>query len=258
MALFTEIHTTADLPTPGTSRESMAVDFKKTINAGNPAELAKDVAAFANVTGGVVLVGADEDTQIGALRGYVPLTEPTAQLFRDAYNKAAATHCSPSPIIEPVIVTSPPGSPLGYVVAVNVWPFPAQAVGVDYGGDKYRFPARIGTHPTFLTPEQLPMLMIPELRYNAILLSQIPNGKFIKVLDDAKRATLFNGLEVKLMESSVTFREPNQNLSVNVPLAAIKFVWVATAADTRMIQIAGRIHTQSGVLEYYPPGQLDA
>jgi predicted HTH transcriptional regulator len=86
-------------------------------------EAAKDIAAFANALGGVILIGADEDKKRGMLGRYSPLTDPEAKTARDAWGEAVETRCSPKPMVN--LVNVPCGQ--GCVVAVNVWPFPGQA-----------------------------------------------------------------------------------------------------------------------------------
>jgi predicted HTH transcriptional regulator len=105
-------------------------------------ELAKDVAAFANADGGVLLIGAYEDTRHGVLGTYKALDAQAVKLARESYSQAVRSFCFPSPIIDSVVV--PHGN--GSVVAVNVWPFPGQAVGVRSREhiDAYFFPFRSG------------------------------------------------------------------------------------------------------------------
>lgn len=76
----------------------------------------------------------------------------------------------------------------GYVVAVTVWPFPGQIVGVRVtnkaedgsGEDSWRFPIRKGTQTVFLRPEHTAMLMEPRLRATSISLSRIKiNGSMV-------------------------------------------------------------------------------
>jgi hypothetical protein len=70
----------------------------------------------------------------------------------------------------------------GAVVAVNVWPFPGQAVGVACGDTDHSdfFPFRASLDTTFLTPEQLPMLMLPKLRYVLAHLRSIKEGEAVR------------------------------------------------------------------------------
>jgi hypothetical protein len=61
MAGFEPITKPEQLPPEGTTIETLGRDFKKLAPSLNPPEMAKDVAAFANRIGGVIIVGAIED-----------------------------------------------------------------------------------------------------------------------------------------------------------------------------------------------------
>jgi hypothetical protein len=180
VALFRPVATTADLPALGAGRESGTYDFKGAVDptpGPKRRELAKDAAAFANATGGVVLVGAEEDEETGTLRKYNPMPEGFAESVKAAYDSAVADLCRPQPVIDAVRVKAPaPFS--GYVVAVNVNPTPLSPVGVRWIEDPknaaWAFPLRTTTHTAHLSPTELAMLMVPEIRRAAILLDSIP------------------------------------------------------------------------------------
>lgn len=141
-------------------------------------ELGKDVAALANAMGGTILVGAQEVAS--ALDGYAPLSETDANETIHAVEQAVRDRCSPSPVVSQNKVPLD----VGFVVAINVSPFPGQPVGVrlrsdrteGHGGDAWTFPVRIGTQTKFFRPEQLAMLMSAEYRRIAILLNEIKPG----------------------------------------------------------------------------------
>jgi len=147
--------------------------------------LAKWVASFANSSGGTVLVGAAEDTTKGVVGKYLPLTKREAHMTVESFDTAIKDRCSPRPFYtrERIPIDG------GMVVAINVWPFPAQVVGVrvdaaeaeGYKGSAYVFPVRAGAHTPHLLPEQLAMLMIPELRRVVILLSALKEGQEVTV-----------------------------------------------------------------------------
>jgi hypothetical protein len=177
VALFKPIADPADLPPLGAGRESGTFDFKGSVDPAKKRELAKDVAAFANATGGVVLVGAVEDPETGRLREYAPMPEAFAESVKAAYDLAVANLCRPQPVIDAVRVKAP--SPFdGFVVAVNVNPTPVGPVGVRWVDDpkcpSWAFPLRTTTHTAYLTPTELAMLMVPEVRRVMILLDSIP------------------------------------------------------------------------------------
>jgi hypothetical protein len=164
----------ADLPQPGTSHEMARMEFKRELSAKGPVEHAKDVAAFANSVGGTILVGAERDGE--RLEAYRPMTKEHSGAAMKAYDEAVRDRCSPKPLVEIHEIALDDG----FVLAVNVWAFPGQPVGVLVGEKSegtYRFPLRSGAQTVFLTPDQLPMMMLPEVRRVAILLSQIPKGE---------------------------------------------------------------------------------
>jgi len=256
MALFKQIQTVGDLPSIGASREKVALDFKAEVKDEERFELGKDMAAFANAMGGVILVGADENKETGTLRGYVPLDQERAQVICEAYNKAAVERCFPSPVIDALTIERDSGK---YVVAVNVWPFPTQLVGVahDKAQHVYAFPLRVGVHTKHLRPEQLPMLMVTGPRRAAILLSQIDANKTIHLTDGDGNAHNFASLEIDQEGSMVRFRLGDGRRYVDVPLEAIDLVWRATARDMWRVTMRGSIQVMGGeldsALEYYPP-----
>jgi hypothetical protein len=181
VALFKRILTPIDLPLEDFSREGLALDVKgKDLRSYKQVDLAEQVAAYANVTGGVILVGANE--QPGGTAKYDPMTEADANANRTRYEQAAKEYCSPNPLVEPAVLARDGG----FVVAINVWPFPGQAIGVRTGTkDKqsFIFPFRIATQTKFLEAEQLPMLMLSDIRKNAIVLDQIPANTQVQIID---------------------------------------------------------------------------
>jgi len=104
VALFRPVLKTADLPEIGTARETGTYDFKGSADPTDPRELAKDVAAFANAFGGVVLVGAVEDEQTHTLKEYSPLPRAVADKLTTAYELAVRDRCDPPPLVDIVPV----------------------------------------------------------------------------------------------------------------------------------------------------------
>lgn len=157
--MFEPIQVPADLPAIGAAREHFAFDMKSIGNAGRRFEMAKDMAAFANSTGGTILVGAVESKSTGNLESYRPMPEAEANELSKSFSEAAIQRCHPTPFIDPKVL--PHGA--GFLVAINVWRFPAQPVGVrvrgetgdGYGGDAFVFPMRSGIDTKFILPEHL-------------------------------------------------------------------------------------------------------
>jgi hypothetical protein len=172
------------LPAIGDGYERATLDLKLRVDAKKGFHAAKDVAAFANHLGGTLLVGAQETN--GCVGKYEPLDEPTANASHAAISQAVRDRCSPRPLID--FVRRPHQA--GIVLAVNVWPYIGQVIGVavkcrkehdGYGDDAYVFPVRVGVDSVYLLPEQLPMFMLPEVRRVVILLQRIPQGEPVRV-----------------------------------------------------------------------------
>jgi hypothetical protein len=177
VSLYRRVDTSTGLPPIGTIWESPTCDFKSHGDPTRFTEMAKDIAAFANATGGVLLVKAVESQ--GRLQRYLPMTVGEADGLRTAYDTAAKDHCRPSPSIHSETVAHE----AGVVLAINVEPFPANPVGVratpqqqhpqDRFGACFMFPIRVTTGTEYLTPDRLGELMLPKVRTAAILLDRL-------------------------------------------------------------------------------------
>jgi hypothetical protein len=147
-------------------------------------ELAKDLAAFANAYGGTIIVGAHESPS-GILSKYGVMKKDVATHICDEYAAAQKNRLRPA-----VLVTAEPtvhGS--GFLPVIRIEPSMGQAIGVRIQAaegsigeakappETFAFPLRVGDHSVWLQPEQLPMLMIPELRRNIVLLRRIVGEK---------------------------------------------------------------------------------
>jgi Putative DNA-binding domain len=186
VSLFPEIRTELDLPSLGTSYEMEHLDFKVKVDGQRPFELAKDLAAFANCFGGVILVGAqDQDDRLVL---YVPLTQVEVDETRKAFLNAVKDRCVPPPRLDLAVIDVPGG----FLLAVNVWPMPDQPVAVrapieKLPGEKitswaFVFPIRVHTGTDYLkSPGEIAMLMLPELRCAAIRLDSIPPSERSRV-----------------------------------------------------------------------------
>lgn len=232
--VFQPILTEAELPAIGTA-EGATLDFKAKLDPSwTGFWLARQVAAFANSVGGTLLIGAGEDGR-DALKQYLPLTDADAKKVEQAYGDAVRDRCSPQPFFQPARIPKD-GS---FVVAVNVWPFPGQAIGVRgsldkavdrSGSDAYVFPLRSGRNTTEILPEQLPMLMLPELRRVATLLSSVSEAERVEVLsDDPNSAPVSVNLKrVELLANIAVFTmKPSANAmdEIRVPLDRIETAW---------------------------------
>lgn len=140
-------------------------------------ELAKDAAAFANVAGGTLLIGADAVN--GELKGYRGVrSEPDVQELVRAYEESVRDRCVPAPTISSDVLSAPAG---GLVVAIHVAPsIGPVAVKIKgskddgFAGDAWAFFTRIASQNKPVRPEELAMIMTPDVRRIAILLRSIP------------------------------------------------------------------------------------
>jgi len=255
--MFDPITTPAQLPPIG-AHETETLDFKSTYKPSETFEMAKDVAALANAVGGTLLVGAAEDAA-EKLSGYVPVAPTEAADLQTRLEVAVTQRCSPAPFISATRIEHP-ARPAHEVVAVNVWAFPAQAVGVKiggsmadgYGGDAWVFPIRVGTQTKYLEPEMLAMLMLPEIRRKAILLHNLGVDRSITL-----RATggvipggVFHFQRVDLLRNVLVLKAFNQKIEEKDPTAISKSeIWiplddvtkVSEMIDGAEISIIGRV-----------------
>jgi hypothetical protein len=160
--------------------------------------------------------------------------------------------------MEPFVIAK--GS--GFLLSINVWPFPGQPVGVSVLASKqdpsggFAFPIRVATQTQWLLPEQRSMLMLPAVRNAAILLDQIPKAErdMVQICSSARFGPSmtypfadFELLDVDPLSNTVTLsmlaplwasKEPiaegitgeQQRQSrgvIYVPLDAVETVWKA-------------------------------
>lgn len=178
MALFKPILSASDLPPIGPltrGAEAQRIDFKSGYNPGARAEMAKDIAAFANALGGVLLIGTTKDDEP---LGYPGLRRDFAETLSDAFADAHARHLSPKPpVVERAIFDAPDAKAPGFVLlAINVHPFAEQLVGARVDTDVWRFPVRVGVDTNYLEPAMLP-LYTTAVRRNTLLLERIDWAK---------------------------------------------------------------------------------
>jgi hypothetical protein len=250
--LFKTILLQEDLPIVGQSYENYSLDMKsfsdniETSKQYPDIEMAKDVAAFANSTGGVILIGAIEKIRHGGhLSGYSPISAKKAEEVRNNFSRAIETRCSPSPLIDIAII------PIDQtrVIAVNTWPFPGQSIGVraktdsnieGKSVDAYFFPLRVGVNTDFIKPEQLPMLMVPEIRRIVILLDLIPRSEYKTVrihcyfIGSDEQGEEDASLETfDIFSNSIAIHVPMQGRPAEtkkhiLPLDTVRSVWKGT------------------------------
>ena len=107
--MFTPIQEAAQLPQVGEATERFFLDLKRAYEKKSfpdskkerfdHREMAKDVAAFANASGGTIVVGAIENQATGAVAKYEPLLKKLAKEPSAAFNDATRDRCSPRPVL---------------------------------------------------------------------------------------------------------------------------------------------------------------
>ena len=91
--LFPFVEVRDDLPEYG-AREDGLVDFKGAVDKSSDFECAKDICAFANASGGVLIIGGAEDSTRGALSKWKPFaTDQDVQVVVRRYRNLARDRC---------------------------------------------------------------------------------------------------------------------------------------------------------------------
>ena len=274
-AMFTPVTESSQLPREGTGFEHLIFDMK----AGRGAyryfdkgveldwkryEIAKDVAAFANGMGGTILIGAEEDERDGTLLSYPGVTDAQARELTEIIGEIVEKRCFPRPLIDVMRVMHASTMTL----AVNVWPFFGQIVGVsvtgagenDYRGDKaYVYPMRLIDHTTYLTAEQVPMFMLPEVRRTLALLTAIPplnpsdRGRLVKLMWLADGPQWLEWavkiVEINALSNSIEVEIAPRRMSI--PLDDIRQVW-RDRGEWKM-RVSGRLVNKGGTWTDYAP-----
>jgi hypothetical protein len=238
MPTYKKVYSWNDLPkkSPKDIAETLTLDFKGH-HKKDPAEQAKDMAAFANAQGGVILIGVAE-TADNYERTLLPL--PQAKLVAKHYEDAARDLLAPRPLVDPVVVEFP-GDAEKALVAVNVDPFPGQLIGALVPStDAWRFPVRVATrHTKYIDPEKAMIYADPRTRKAAILLAQIPLDTTVKIQvrvllgSEGRGRVTSDVLEGRLLalgerESNVarfSARDGQTLLPIDAPLEDVEAVW---------------------------------
>lgn len=158
--------------------EDYWIDFKGDASVVQWWELAKDVAAFANTFGGVILVGVSQaDDRTITVHG---LPRKRVANIRTEYENTVRDKVSPKPMVTYEQIPIENGRE---VLAVHVEPYIAGLVGamfysVNENGKKetsnaWQFPIRQGAHNVALSPDQFPLYMEPRLRRTVVLLETV-------------------------------------------------------------------------------------
>lgn len=184
-AIYRPIRVLRDLPPEGRldaeSTERHDRDFKAHAPRNAQVEHAKDIAAFANTLGGVIIVGATCENSVVEYPG---LGGQTVDEVKTLYEQAAQQACAPRPAIDPVAVQI---DAQRTVVAINVEPFIGQPIAVKVStpsgivADAWRFPFRVASQTQFINPETLAMYMDPRVRRAIVQLAALPDKAILAV-----------------------------------------------------------------------------
>lgn len=210
-------------------------------------EIAKDIAAFSNSLGGLIIYGAAGSDRGGRkvfLSRYTPVSRDVAEIWHAEVNQAIMSRCMPSPIVDLRIIPQE----TGWLLAVNIQAYPRQPIGVrlksnsklidGYGADSYVFPLRVAEQTTFISPEQLPMFIDPTIRANGIYLSGIVKEQ----ADEKKRKIRLSGpssiirnhqpfiedvilISVDILSNTFTVSLPGIGKPLGLPISATEHVW---------------------------------
>jgi len=261
---YNRIEIAAHLPPTGQlnerARERSDLDFKTFADPAKVWEHAKDIAAFANALGGVLLLGADDSS--GMLH-YPGLNGQDAKDVQAVY-EAAAKLCSPSPVVDVIPI------PEIRVVAVNVDPFMDQVVAApaktrDRSGKEHLhdtawvFPIRVASQTDFIKPENLAMYMNRDVRRAVLLLSKIleASRKNVRVhchswASSTSEAVRMHEFELSVGEVSVdrNFLElvkdnGASSLQCRIPLLDVEDVWESKPGSWE-VRVSGRVNVTSG------------
>jgi hypothetical protein len=135
------------------AREDAQLDFKVGRYAPTPegrAELAKDICAFANRVGGVLVLGvADVKGVASAVRPLETVGDADARHIHDV----VLSWCAPVPDVEVIIVADQTGD--GFLLISVPASARAPHAVAEPGGNAFSWPIRIGSQTTFLTEPEL-------------------------------------------------------------------------------------------------------
>ena len=257
------ITTRAEVEAVRNEREGPTLDYKGDVDPAEWWELAKDVAAFANHLGGVLLVGAFEDkaTRTPNIAGLDPAR--VADIKR-AYENIARDRCRPSPVAVPHVIPWDNGKEL---LAVNVEAYAAALVGAQFyepdkngkpqGANAWQFPVRVDDDNVPLTPETMAMYMNAHVRRVLVLLHTIPEKDYDRVyithtrkgFDSAHNTLVGNYVpeHVRLRDFSIETNAVHfwmkGTLHVAVPLDDVEAVWHDDQLSRWFIAVSGQLQT---------------
>lgn len=172
-----------DLPAIGSERERPDVDAKQNLDENKRGMLANDIAAFANASGGNILVGACTSDQGSTFDSYPGLSLDRAETIGRAFEEAARDYCRPAPFVASRLIPIDDGR---VVLAVYIGASASGPVGVKMmapgnekrGADSWFFPLRVGSQTRCVMPDQFATLEPMGARRAFALLRTIPREEW--------------------------------------------------------------------------------
>lgn len=158
--------TSRDTLPPIESPETDTLDWKAWVDRSDSFELAKDVAAFANASGGCLVIGVQE-ARTNKAAEYVWLKYDDARAIARAYQEAARSLISPPVTIETALIEHGEDGSGNWLVAVNVGPTEAIFCGVKVPKEReglWMIPQRVASNTTFLAPAAAQAKTVEKLR----------------------------------------------------------------------------------------------
>ncbi|WPB81837.1 ATP-binding protein [Archangium violaceum] len=162
---FTKITSRDTLPSIE-SPETDTLDWKARVDSSNLIELAKDMAAFANASGGCIVVGVQERRN-NRPAGYAFLAQNDARELARSYQEAARNYISPAVIIETALIEHERDGSNQWLLAVNISPTEAIFCGARASkerDDTWVIPQRVASNTIFLSIDAAQAKTIEKLR----------------------------------------------------------------------------------------------
>jgi hypothetical protein len=253
------------------AHERSTFDAKETYDLNKPGvkfEIAKDVAAFASVSGGSLVIGAVENKgHLVKLPGI-----PDVPIMIRAVSDAVSQFCHPNPYYSDERldvdeetkerILGRPATGTAQLLVINVAPTLSAPIGVlacDASGkalaNAYRFPVRVGDRTDYLRPEELPMLMNSHERRVWIQLSEIPGvargapadvwlfDRRMAEGSGVRRPYVVKSVDMRRLAVTLAYRTGSTPAAV-VPLTFIRAVWHQD--DEFFIAVDGFVHSREG------------
>jgi len=211
----------------GTTREDDWLDFKREPHARGDqgrAECARDIAQFANASGGVLVIGADESAHVHSGWQAVPNPDDFIRWMHDVVNG----QLTPGPVVEPTALQTPSGET---AVIVNIPP--SLVLVARRQGEGFEFPIRAGDSRRYMTLMEVEDRMQNKERAMKLRIGAIPSDAPVG-LDAFVRQIGHNDWRVAGVDDDV-IRLVKNGAELVVPLAYVDAVYQAGEPEAQWI-----------------------